>query len=45
MFQSGCPGNWVTIATRYAVDTLISKNLHSKYKLSITEKGIIDILL
>ena len=45
MFQSGCHGNWVTIATRYAADAFISKNLHSKYKLNITQKGIIEISL
>ena len=42
IFQSGCHGNWVTIAMRYAADAFISKNLHSKYKLNITLKGIIE---
>ena len=45
LFQSGCHGNWVTIAMRYAADAFISKNLHSKYKLNTTEKGIIEISL
>ena len=45
MFQSGCHGNWVTIAMRYAADAFISKNLHSKYKLNITWKGIMETSL
>ena len=45
MFQSGCHGNWVTIAMTYAADAFISKNLHSKYKLNITWKGIMETSL
>ena len=45
LFQSGCHGNWATIATKYAADAFISKNLHRKYKLNITKTGIIEISL
>ena len=38
MFQSGCHGNLVTIATRYVTDPYRPKSLHTKYRLSKTKE-------